>query len=180
MGRSCLFYAGYAASDMVQANPIVSTFWGILFFRVSMHTSTLRPPCACSSVILHCPASWQSIVKTFGLPLEALRTCTTSIASDLNDQNSQSVVDSCAAGVQEDLLVLPLEALRTCTVSIAMVGPGLPEYCQCIDSMAVLQEYRRTSPQAYTTLVSMYCFFIAAGRPQAKLCQWHSAGFMGL
>ena len=46
--------------------------------------------------------------------------------------------------------------------------------------MAVLQEYRRTSPQAYTTLVSMYCFFIAAGGPQAKLCQWHSAGFMGL
>jgi len=27
--------AGYAASDMVQANPIVATFWGILFFKVS-------------------------------------------------------------------------------------------------------------------------------------------------
>ena len=34
-------------------------------------------------------------------------------------------------------------------------------------SVAVLQEYRRTSPQAYTTLVAMYCFFIAAGGLQA-------------
>ena len=26
--------AGYAASDLVQANPLVATFWGILFFKV--------------------------------------------------------------------------------------------------------------------------------------------------
>lgn len=25
--------AGYAASDLVQANPLVATLWGILFFR---------------------------------------------------------------------------------------------------------------------------------------------------
>jgi glucose uptake protein GlcU len=27
--------AGYAASDLVQANPLVATFWGILFFKVT-------------------------------------------------------------------------------------------------------------------------------------------------
>ena len=69
MGRICS--AGYAASDMVQANPIVSTFWGILFFRVSMHTLTLRHPCACSSGILHCLATCQCVVTALTFPLKA-------------------------------------------------------------------------------------------------------------
>ena len=45
---------------------------------------------------------------------------------------------------------------------------------------AVLQEYRRTSPQAYTTLVAMYCFFIAAGGTQAKPGLWHSEASKGV
>jgi hypothetical protein len=32
---------GYAASDLVQANPLVATLWGILFFRVSPHPTSL-------------------------------------------------------------------------------------------------------------------------------------------
>ena len=47
-------------------------------------------------------------------------------------------------------------------------------------SVAVLQEYRRTSPQAYTTLVAMYCFFIAAGERQAMPIQWHTAACSGV
>ncbi|CAL5225855.1 g8638 [Coccomyxa viridis] len=37
--------AGYAASDMVQANPIVSTFWGILFFREYRRSSPQAYTC---------------------------------------------------------------------------------------------------------------------------------------
>ena len=47
--------AGYAASDMVQANPIVSTFWGILFFRVSVlyqHHGTLVHEAGMSCTVL--------------------------------------------------------------------------------------------------------------------------------
>ncbi|KAK9902199.1 hypothetical protein WJX75_007583 [Coccomyxa subellipsoidea] len=32
--------AGYAASDLVQANPLVATFWGILFFKEYRNSST--------------------------------------------------------------------------------------------------------------------------------------------